>query len=121
LALLKQNWVTFIDPPLHTKIREFINKTFTTKLVYNFKPRIVSISNCLIDCFEDEGEFEMKSDFSYPMAELVIAELLGIPPEERNSQGVKNNSLFLKEKVGWKKISENRENKLQKKESKIES
>ena len=84
LAVLKQNWVTFIDPPLHTKIREFINKTFTTKLVYNFEPRISAISNYLIDCFEDEGEFEMKNDFSYPMAGLVIAELLGIPPEERN-------------------------------------
>ena len=84
LAVLKQNWVTFIDPPLHTKIREFINKTFTTKLVYNFEPRIAAISNYLIDCFEDEGEFEMKNDFSYPMAGLVIAELLGIPPEERN-------------------------------------
>ncbi len=84
LTELKQRWVTFLDPPYHTKIREYINKTFTTKLVNNFKPRITSIADFLIDCFEDEGEFELKSEFSYPLAAIVIAELLGVPPEERN-------------------------------------
>ena len=84
LTELKQRWVTFLDPPYHTRIREYINKTFTTKLVNNFKPRITSIADFLIDCFEEEGEFELKSEFSYPLAAIVIAELLGVPPEDRN-------------------------------------
>lgn len=80
---LKQNWVTFLDPPSHTRIRGFINKTFTTKLVNDFKPRIESIADFLMDCFEDDGEFELKNDFAYPLAAISIAEILGIPAEDR--------------------------------------
>ena len=80
---LKQNWVTFLDPPYHTRVRGFINKTFTTKLVNDFKPRIESIADFLIDCFEDDGEFELKNDFAYPLAAISIAEIMGIPAEDR--------------------------------------
>lgn len=80
---LKQNWVTFLDPPYHTKVRGFINKTFTSKLVNDFKPGIESIADFLIDCFKDDCEFELKNDFAYPLAAISIAEILGIPPEDR--------------------------------------
>lgn len=83
ITLLKQNWVTFLDPPYHTRVRGFINKTFTAKLVNDFKPEIESIADFLIDCFEDDGEFELKNDFAYPLAAISIAEILGIPSEDR--------------------------------------
>lgn len=83
ISELKQNWVTFLDPPYHTRVRGFINKTFTTKLVNDFKPRIESIADFLIDCFEDDGEFELKNDFAYPLAAISIAEIMGIPAEDR--------------------------------------
>jgi len=83
ISELKQNWVTFLDPPSHTRIRGFINKTLTSKLVIDFRPRIESIADFLIECFEDDCEFELKNDFAYPLAAISIAEILGIPAEDR--------------------------------------
>jgi len=83
LTQMRQHWVTFLDPPEHTRIRNFLNKAFTPKMVSNLKPNIKSVANYLIDKFS-ENEVELISEFSYPLAAITLAELFGIPKEDRD-------------------------------------
>lgn len=83
LTQMRQHWVTFLDPPDHTRIRNFLNKAFSPKMVSNLKPNIISISKYLIDKFDNE-EVELISEFSYPLAAITLAELFGIPKEDRD-------------------------------------
>lgn len=82
LTQMRQHWVTFLDPPEHTRIRNFINKAFSPKMVSNLKPVITSTGNYLLDKFNSDVEFI--SEFSFPLAAITIAEVYGIPPEDRN-------------------------------------
>lgn len=81
LTKMRQHWVTFLDPPEHTRIRNYINKAFSPKMVLNLKPTVISIANYLMDKFSSEVEFI--SEFSFPLAALSIAEIYGIPSEDR--------------------------------------
>ncbi|MBS1517545.1 MAG: cytochrome P450 [Bacteroidetes bacterium] len=83
LSQMRQHWINFLDPPEHTRIRSFINKVFSPKIVNNLKPNIDSIVNYLLDKFSgDKAEFI--SEFSYPLAAITIAEFYGIPREDRD-------------------------------------
>lgn len=84
LTQMRQHWVTFLDPPDHTRIRNFLNKAFSPKMTSNLKPNIVSISNYLMDKFDIEKGVEFISEFSYPLTAITLAELLGIPAEDRD-------------------------------------
>ena len=83
LTQMRQHWVTFLDPPDHTRIRNFMNKAFSPKMVLNLKPNIESVSEYLLEKIDPAG-FEFISDYSYPLATITIAELFGIPREDRD-------------------------------------
>jgi len=83
LTQMRQHWVTFLDPPDHTRIRNFINKAFSPKMVSNMKPVITSVANYLLEKFSPSGT-ELISEFSYPLTAITIAELYGVPREDRD-------------------------------------
>lgn len=83
LTQMRQHWVNFLDPPDHTRIRGFINKAFSPKMVNNLKPDIDSVVTYLLDRFQG-NETEFISEFSYPLAAITIAEFYGIPKEDRD-------------------------------------
>lgn len=84
LTKMRQHWVTFLDPPEHTRIRNFINKSFSPRMVSNMKPLISDVSNYLMDKFDSDG-FDLMSEFAYPLTTITIAELFGIPREDRDT------------------------------------
>jgi cytochrome P450 len=67
------------DPPVHTRVRGFLEKLFTAKAVRPMTPMIDRIANELIDGFADRGSVELVSEFAHPMPMIIIAELLGVP------------------------------------------
>ncbi len=73
-----------IDPPDHTRLRALVHKAFTPNIVENLRPRIQQIADDLIDAVQDKGEMDLLADFGFPLPIIVIAELLGIPAENRN-------------------------------------
>ncbi|MBK8983262.1 MAG: cytochrome P450 [Ignavibacteria bacterium] len=83
LTQMRQHWINFLDPPDHTRIRGFINKAFSPKMVNELKPGIDSVVNYLMDKFQG-NEAEFISEFSYPLAAITIAEFYGIPKEDRD-------------------------------------
>ncbi len=86
IALVLQafgNMMLFQDPPDHTRLRGLVNKAFTPRRIEGLRPRIQSIVDELLDACEARGEFDLIADFAVPLPVIVIAELLGVPPEDR--------------------------------------
>lgn len=71
------------DPPQHTRLRNFAKKAFTPKIVAEMRPRIQQITNELIDQVCNKKRIDFIDDFAYQLPIIVIAELLGLPIEDR--------------------------------------
>ena len=74
----------FLDPPDHTRLRALVNKVFTPKAVNNLEPRIRSILGSLLDGIEDPAAFDIMQAVARPLPVIVIAEMLGVPLEDRD-------------------------------------
>ncbi len=72
-----------IDPPRHAHLRALVNKAFTPRAISELAPRIQAIANDLLDSVEGRTEIDVIDDLAYPLPVIVIAELLGIPSEDR--------------------------------------
>ena len=71
------------DPPEHTRLRRLVSKAFTPRAVENLRPRIRQIVCGLLDGFQGRSEFDLVEEIAYPLPVIVIAEMLGVPPEDR--------------------------------------
>jgi cytochrome P450 len=71
------------DPPRHRQLRSLVTQAFTPRTVARLEPRIVGIVAELLDTVAPTGTMDIIDDFAYPLPVIVIAELLGIPPEDR--------------------------------------
>ena len=73
----------FLDPPDHTRLRALVNKAFTRKAVDDLEPRIRGILETLLDDIEDLAGFDLMQAVARPLPVIVIAEMLGVPPQDR--------------------------------------
>jgi cytochrome P450 len=72
-----------LDPPRHTTIRQLVNQAFTARNVARLEQRVRRIARGIVDRVIDLGEFDAVSEISAEMSLQVIAEVLGVPPEDR--------------------------------------
>jgi cytochrome P450 len=77
------DWLLFLDPPRHTKLRALINKAFTPRSIANLEPRIKELSRELLDPVIERGEMDLVTDYALPLPMMVIAEMLGVPVSDR--------------------------------------
>lgn len=75
--------IVYIDPPRHRQLRSLVNLAFTPKRVAQMETRIAEIAQELLERVSAAGSMDFIEDFTSPLPVTVIAELLGIPPEER--------------------------------------
>lgn len=71
------------DPPDHTRLRALVHKAFTPRRVRDLEPRIRDIAQELLDAMAQKEEGDLIADFAFPLPITVIAEMLGIPGEDR--------------------------------------
>src|SRR5215204_4508352 len=71
------------DPPDHDRLRALVSKAFTPRLITRMRPRIQAIADSLLDAVEDKGEMDLIDDYAFPLPITVMAELLGVPSEDR--------------------------------------
>lgn len=72
-----------LDPPDHTRLRSLVNKAFTPRAIEKLRPRVEEIVNELIDAAADKGSMDVIEDLAYPLPVMVIAEMLGVPADDR--------------------------------------
>jgi cytochrome P450 len=71
------------DPPRHTRLRSLVNKAFTPRIVQRLEPRMHQIAEELVDAAVAAGEVDLVQALTYPLPVTVIAEIIGVPPEDR--------------------------------------
>ena len=83
-AQLSEGTLTRIDPPEHQKLRKLVSHAFSRKVVADLEPRIAALAGELLDAVADRGRAELVADLAYPLPVIVIAELLGVPSDDRH-------------------------------------
>ena len=73
----------FLDPPDHTRLRALVNKAFTPRAVAALEPHIRELMTTLLDAVDDPAAFDLMEAVAKPLPVIVIAEMLGIPPDDR--------------------------------------
>ncbi len=71
-----------LDPPEHTRHRALLRKLFTPNRLKENEEFMWKLADGLIDELADRGEVEFCSTYAGPFTMLVIADLLGVPPED---------------------------------------
>ena len=74
----------FLDPPDHTRLRTLVNKAFTRRAVTGLEPHIRAHVTALLDAVDGPAGFDLMEAVAMPLPVIVIAEMLGVPPEDRS-------------------------------------
>ncbi|OBI89915.1 cytochrome P450 [Mycobacterium asiaticum] len=72
-----------IDPPRHVHYRKLINQGFTARNVLRLEPHMRQVARRIVADIKDKGEFDAVPDISAEMSLQVIADVLGVPAEDR--------------------------------------
>jgi cytochrome P450 len=83
LALLQQMMLN-MDPPEHSQIRKIISHAFTPRTVQGMHDSIVAHAESVIAGLGEGGDFDLVPSFSAEMPLLVLADILGVPSEDRH-------------------------------------
>lgn len=67
------------DPPLHSRQRKLVNRSFTPRAVKAREAGIRQLTDELIDAFAGGGEVELVRALAVPLPLSVIADALGVP------------------------------------------
>ncbi len=77
----EQHSLLELEPPVHTRLRGLINRSFLSRQVERLRPAIATLSNDLIDRLQAKGEADLLADYATPIPIVVICDLLGVPAE----------------------------------------
>jgi hypothetical protein len=77
-------WMLMRDPPHHTRLRGLVNKAFTPAAVNQLRGRIQDIANGLLDEMAQRAQFDLIAEYAFELPVRVIAEMLGVPTEQRD-------------------------------------
>jgi cytochrome P450 len=75
-------WMVFRDPPDHTRMRRALRRSFTLPAIGALRPTVERVVDQLLDALPEE--FYFLAEFAVPLPAIVIAELLGVPPEDHD-------------------------------------
>lgn len=81
VCAFEQHSLLELEPPEHTRLRALVNRAFLSRVVERLRPRIEQVAHECINRFEASGEIDLLEHFATPIPVVVIAELLGVPPE----------------------------------------
>lgn len=84
-ALIELNtaMMLFLDPPSHTRLRGLVAKAFSAKMIEQLRPRMTELVDELLDEVDGSGDWDVMTTLANPLPAQVIAELLGVPPADR--------------------------------------
>jgi cytochrome P450 len=73
----------FLDPPDHTRLRALVQQGFTPRALEALRVRVRHIAEELLNQVTEPSSFDLMETLATPLPILVMAELLGIPPQDR--------------------------------------
>jgi len=72
-----------VNPPEHTRLRGLVSQAFTPRRVKQLVPRIEAIAHELLDDALEKRTVDLVEALTYPLPVIVIAEMIGVPAEDR--------------------------------------
>lgn len=73
-----------MDPPQHSKYRKLVSQGFTPRMTARLEPKIRQTTRELLDRVTPRGECDFVREIAAELPLIVIAELIGIPLEDRD-------------------------------------
>jgi cytochrome P450 len=68
-----------MDPPLHTRQRGLVHRTFTPRTIEALRPRIQQLVDAALGRAHTTGTIELMAELASPLPATIIMEMLGIP------------------------------------------
>jgi cytochrome P450 len=77
--------INFLDPPHHWRVRKIAQKTLTPPRLDALRPFVQNLCrDRLAELKKQGGEIDLIANYAHEIPALVISELLGVPPEDRD-------------------------------------
>ncbi len=70
------------DGAEHARLRSLVNQAFTPRIVARLEPRVREIARGLVDAALEREKVDLLPALASPLPVRVIAELIGVPPED---------------------------------------
>jgi cytochrome P450 len=71
------------DGAEHTRLRGLVNKAFTPRIVSRLEARMHALAEELVEAAVAQGQSDLVQSLTYPLPVTVIAEIIGIPAQDR--------------------------------------
>ncbi|MBB1034231.1 cytochrome P450 [Dietzia sp. CQ4] len=72
-----------MDPPRHSALRKLVSRAFTPRRIAEMEGSIRATARGLLGSFIERGEVDFVHEYAGPLPTIVIADMLGIPNEDR--------------------------------------
>jgi len=72
-----------MDPPRHTKLRNLVSKGFTPRMIARLQDQVKTVTTRVIDRIAPRGACDFVTEVAADLPLQVIAEMIGIPPEDQ--------------------------------------
>jgi cytochrome P450 len=77
------NWMVFLDPPNHTRLRRLVSRIFAPSVVRAQTADIEEVVDALLSNLPTDRPVDFIAEFAAPLPAIVIAKMLGVPPQDR--------------------------------------
>lgn len=84
LVAQQQLMMLNMDPPDHTRYRRLVNKAFTPRMIRDLEARLHVVTDELLNRVSESGTADFVVDIAAELPLIVIAELMGVPFEDRH-------------------------------------
>jgi cytochrome P450 len=75
--------VLYRDSTDHDRLRQPLNRAFNPAVFERLRPGMEALADSLLATAEQRGSMDVVRDYAEPLAEYMMGELLGLPPEDR--------------------------------------
>jgi cytochrome P450 len=84
-GVVATNSVLYLDPPDHQQHRKLVNPGFHPHRLVALEPRVRTLAKQIVDGLPEGEPFDFVDEVAVPLPLLVIADLLGIPADDRDA------------------------------------
>ena len=101
--------IILMDPPRQAELRRVLQKAFTAKRIGAQESLIRHTAQTLLDAIPAEDEVDLVSAFNAPLPIMVIAEMLGVDPADRELFKQWSNAIMATAAGGYESLARNYE------------
>ena len=70
------------DQPEHTRLRALVSQAFTPRAIEKLRSRVEQTAEQLLDAVAGQPSFDLIAALAYPLPITIIADLMGVPPQD---------------------------------------